>query len=84
MRKTAIPASPKTPPVVGNRVRFVQSIYDPFGELLLVPNGDSVLVELTEVRDTGEKWGNDHIYHVAWDPPRVKKKPKTTPAQRSK
>ena len=39
-------------------MKFVQAIYDPFGELLLVPKGDSVLVELTEVRDTGEKWGS--------------------------
>jgi hypothetical protein len=83
-REAAIPASPKAAPVVGNRVRFVQSIYDPFGELLLVPNGDSVQVELTEVRDTGEKWGNAHIYDIAWDPPQAKKKPKRTPAQRSK
>jgi hypothetical protein len=82
-RDTAIPASPKDPPAVGDRVKFVQAMYDPFGELLLVPNGDSVLVELTEVRDTGEKWGNDRIYDITWDPAQVKKKPKSAAAQRS-
>ena len=84
MRDTSIPASPKDPPLVGDRVRFIQSMYDPFGELLLVPNGDSVLVELTEVRDSGEKWGNKHIYDIAWDPAQVKKMLKRAAAQRSK
>jgi hypothetical protein len=84
MRETAIPASPKDPPVVGDRVRFVLAIYDPFGELLLVPDRDSVMVELAEVRDSGEKWGNKHIYDIAWDPAQVKKALKTAATQSSK
>ena len=84
MHETWIPASPNDPPIKGSRVRFVQATYDPFGGLLLVPDGDSVLVELTEVRDSGEKSGNDHIYDIAWDLAQVKKMLKTTPMQRSK
>ena len=84
MRHTVIPASPNDPPAVGDRVRFVLAIYDPFGELLLVPERDSVVVELTKVLDTGEKWGNKHIYDIAWDPAQVKKMLKTASAQGSK
>jgi hypothetical protein len=84
MRDTAIPGSPNDPPIKGSRVRFVQARYDPFGDFLIVPDGDSVLVELTEVRDSGEEWGSDHIYDIAWDPTQVKKMLKTGAAQGSK
>jgi hypothetical protein len=79
-RDVVVPASPEDPPAVGDRVRFVQAGYDPFGELLLVENGDSVLVELTKVRNLGEKWGSRDLYSIAWDPPQARKSSKEAAA----
>jgi hypothetical protein len=79
-----VPAKPDEPPRVGDRVRFVQARYDPFGEFLLVPNGDSILVELTEVRNRGTKWAGHDIYDIAWDPSRFKKSSKKAAAHGSK
>jgi hypothetical protein len=78
-----VPAMPEEPPRVGDRVRFVQARYDPFGEFLLVARGDSILVELTKVRKQGSKWAGHDLYHIAWDPSQFKKLPKKAAAQGS-
>ncbi|MGP0069891.1 MAG: hypothetical protein ACLQGP_40600 [Isosphaeraceae bacterium] len=79
-----VPAIPEDPPLVGDRVRFVQARYDPFGEFLLVPNGDSILVELTEVKNQGSKWAGHDLYYIAWDPSQFRKSPKKAAAKGSK
>ncbi len=67
-----VPATSEDPPRVGDRVRFVQAVYDPFGELLLVPNGDSISVDLTQVWNHGAKWAGKDLYYIAWDPSQFK------------
>lgn len=79
-----VPAKPEEPPRVGDRVRFVQARYDPFGEFLLVPNGDSILVELTEVRNQGSKWAGHDLYYISWDPSQFRKLTKKAAAHGSK
>ena len=79
-----VPAMPEDPPLVGDRVRFVQAVYDPFGELLLVPDGDSISVELTQVWNRGAKWAGKDLYYIAWDPSQFKKSSKKAAAQGSK
>jgi hypothetical protein len=57
-----VPFSPASPPAVGDRVTFREAAFDPFGTPVLVPNGDAVSVELTEVRNQGQKWVGQDLY----------------------
>ncbi len=79
-----VPVKPEDPPAVGDRVTFRQSGKDPFGEPILVPNGDSVSVDLTEVRNERQRWANHDIYFLAWDPSKVKQKSVEVTTRRSK
>ena len=63
-----VPFSPEGPPAVGDRVTFWEATSDPFGFPVLVPNGDAVSVDLTEVRNQGQKWAGQDLYYIAWDP----------------
>jgi hypothetical protein len=83
-RDAIVPARPEDPPAVGDRVRFVQWVTDPFGNPIRAENGDSICVDLTEVRNEGEKWVGQDIYYIAWDPAHVRKLPKKADAHRSK
>jgi len=76
-RNALIHTSPEDPPGVGDRVKFVQWASDPFGETIRVENGDAVCVDLTEVRNQGEKWGKHDLYHIAWNPAPVRQSKKT-------
>jgi len=71
-----VPVSPGSPPAVGDIVTFLESASDPFGTPILVPNGDSISVELTEVRNQGHRWVGQDVYLIAWDPAQAKKRPK--------
>jgi hypothetical protein len=75
-RDAVVPVSPESPPAVGDIVTFLESASDPFGTPILVPNGDSISVELTEVRNQGHKWVGQDLYYIAWDPAQAKKRPK--------
>ena len=46
---------------------FLEATTDPFRTPVLVPNGDAVSVELTEVRNQGHKWVGRALYSAAWD-----------------
>jgi hypothetical protein len=69
-----VPFSPESPPAVGDRVTFREAASDPFGFPVLVPNGDAVSVDLTEVRNQGHKWVGQDLYYIAWNPLQAKKK----------
>ena len=57
-----VPVSPEAPPAVGDTVTFQEATSDPFGNPVLVPNGDAVSVDLTEVRNQGHKWAGQDLY----------------------
>ena len=78
-----VPVRPESPPAVGDTVTFQEATSDPFGNPVLVPNGDAVPVDLTEVRNEGHKWAGQDLYFIAWDPAEVRKKPKKRTTQRS-
>lgn len=69
VRHLFVPIRPEDPPGVGDRVTLLESGRDPFGYPTLVANGDSVTVELTEVKNRGQEWFGHDVYRVAWDPP---------------
>jgi hypothetical protein len=75
-RDAVVPVMPEDAPAVGDTVTFLESAHDPFGNPFLVPNGDAVSVELTEVRNQGHKWAGRDLYYIAWDPAQAKKVPK--------
>lgn len=64
-----IPVKPRKPPDVGDKVTFLEAKPDPYGESILVSDGDSVSVYLTQVTNRGQKWFGFDIYSIAWDPP---------------
>jgi hypothetical protein len=68
-----VPVDPKGPPAVGDTVTFLEATTDPFGTPVVVPNGEAVSVDLTEVRNQGHKWVGKDLYYIAWDPAREKK-----------
>jgi hypothetical protein len=76
-----VPVSPEDPPAVGDTVTFLEATADPFGTPVLVPNGDAVSVDLTEVRNQGHKWVGRDLYYVAWDPAEARKRPKRNAPQ---
>jgi hypothetical protein len=71
-----VPVNPEAPPAVGDTVTFREVTSDPFGTPVIVPNGDSVSVELTEVGNQGHKWVGQDLYRIAWDPAQIKKGPR--------
>jgi hypothetical protein len=73
---TVVPVSPEAPPAVGDTVSFLEATSDPFGTPVLVPNGDTVSVDLTEVRNQGHKWVGRDLYYIAWDPAQARKGPR--------
>jgi hypothetical protein len=72
-RDVLVPVKPEEPPAVGDTVTFLEATVDPFGTPLLVPNGGSICVELTEVRNQGDKWVGQDLYYIAWDPEKARK-----------
>ena len=68
-----VPVSPESPLAAGDRVTFRESAADPFGFPVLVPNGDAVTVDLTEVRNQGQKWAGQDLYYIAWNPVQAKR-----------
>jgi hypothetical protein len=68
-----VPVDPKIPPAVGDTVTLLEAATDPFGSPVLVPNGEAVSVDLTEVRNQGHKWVGQDLYYIAWDPAPEKK-----------
>jgi hypothetical protein len=79
-----VPFSPESPPAVGERVTFREAAFDPFGTPVLVPNGDAVSVELTEVRNQGDKWAGQDLYYIAWSPVQAKNRPKRSSTHESR
>jgi hypothetical protein len=79
-----VPVSPECRLAAGDRVTFREAASDPFGFPVLVPNGDAVSVDLTEVRNQGQKWAGQDLYYIAWDPIQAKKRPKRSPAHGSR
>jgi hypothetical protein len=75
-----VPVSPESPLAAGDRVTFREAASDPFGFPVLVPNGDAVTVDLTEVRNQGQKWAGQDLYYIAWNPVQVKMRPKRSTA----
>jgi hypothetical protein len=71
-----VPVNPERPLAVGDRVTFREAAFDPFGTPVLVPKGDAVSVDLTEVRNQGHKWVGQDLYYIAWNPVKAKKRPK--------
>ena len=70
-----MPVKPGDPLHVGDTVTFYQAGYDPFGEVLRVPNGESISVVVTEIRFQDE-WAGHDLYYIAWDPAQVTASPK--------
>ncbi len=69
-----VPVRPEAPLSVGDSVTFQEVRYDPFGEMILIPDGDAVSVDLTEVKNQGHKWAGRDLYFIAWDPAEVRPK----------
>ena len=63
----------RTLPPSATRSPFWNRRHDPFGNPMLVPNGDAVSVDLTEVRNQGHKWAGRDLYYIAWNPAQAKK-----------
>jgi hypothetical protein len=83
-KNVVVPVSPESPPAVGDRVTFREVASDPFGTPVLLPNGDAISVELTEVRNQGQKWAGQDLYYIAWNPLQAKKRPKRSAAHGSR
>jgi hypothetical protein len=76
-----VPVKPSDPLHVGDTVRFYQAGYDPFGEVLRIPNGDAISVVVTEIR-VQDEWAGHDLYYIAWDPAQVTASPKKNAVRR--
>lgn len=52
----------------GDRVTFVESTVDPFGNPLFVPDGRSLSVTVTEIQDQNYPWAGHDLFSIGWDP----------------
>jgi hypothetical protein len=78
-----VPVKPDDPLRAGDTVKFYQAGHNPFGEVLRVPDGESISVVIKEIRAQGE-WVGHHLYYIAWDSESVAELPKGADRHRSK
>jgi hypothetical protein len=78
-----VPVKPSDTLRAGDTVKFYQVGYNPFGEVLTVPDGEAVSVVIKEIR-LQDDWGGHHLYDIAWDPAAVTELPKSAAVRRSK
>jgi hypothetical protein len=82
-RDVVVPVKPGESLRTGDTVKFYQVGYNPFGEVLTVPDGEAISVVVKEIR-LQDDWGGLHLYDIAWDPADVTELPKNAAVRRSK
>jgi hypothetical protein len=82
-RHAVVPVKPGDALRAGDTVRFYQVGYNPFGEMLTVPDGEVISVVVKEVR-LKDDWAGHHVYSIAWDPAEVSESPQPAGAGRSR